>query len=141
MLRKVCSRFIEIVEFGIPLHHQGSLLWHADVDPMNFDSPKQSSLAPNECVEVHVGNAQITINPKPPHEEKPKNWKEAGKMMNLAAMEAAVSTVRLSTDVVNALRSLVRGIGDLPTAVGERLRRPVEVRQRPRAKLVVVHPG
>lgn len=73
------------------------------------------------AVQVDVYGVKVDITPSPARGEEPQNWTEVARAINLELMAIATNAVSLVADTLRAARSLIRGIGALPSSLRNRV--------------------
>jgi len=81
------------------------------------DRPKKVPL------QVDLYGIKAVVTPRPDGEPPPKGWREVARRVNLALMRLCSDAPSLMADVVTGLRSVVRGIAELPASLCSRVRR------------------
>jgi DNA-directed RNA polymerase specialized sigma24 family protein len=72
-------------------------------------------------VQVDLYGVKLSVTPAPDTNEEPDTWREVAQVLNRQLMAIVTNTITLAADVLRAARSLVRGIGAVPTRLARRV--------------------
>ncbi len=71
----------------------------------------------------HFGiRVKRTFQPNPADDTAPSNWRDVLSRVNRQLMELMLQPLALCCDALKSTRSVVRGIGELPSSVAKRIR-------------------
>lgn len=79
--------------------------------------------APPDGIQVDVYGVKFRLGTSPDDTAEPTSWIEVAERINTELKSIVSNTVSLAADVLRAARSLVRGIGGLPTRLAARVGR------------------